>query len=744
MQTEWHKMGQAQQGETDIDTGTFTGLARAYRDSTGKEFTPQQAAEARKIAANVKAGLEGVKKAWAELQKVLDRETQPKVEPNILRLADKIIAAMDKKAGDALDRIKARQAQDRAFSIADPADLDDVIIYGAAKITKGVAEFADWSAQMLSEVGKGIEPYLRKIYDAAVIRENRDTTELAGGRAERDKVRKAKTPKAPADLKEQQKAFQDYESGKPMNPEQVKTLWTRARTDYIDKGNGDHMDVVYKLASDFGIPAKDVLKGLSQSKSVKRVADDMWQKQRQARMLKASAKRWIDTANETALSKALPTTVRIMFSAKVGLHGTVAIGTHAALEAAAHPIITAQNFGKMYKLVASPEYYRMQQYELARRPNYNVAQRNGLINDMSKMEDFNDPRLAQGFPKAAEWFRRQFSKIGLGRLQGMGTRGYSVLKILRQDLFDNEWNKLAESEKSPEMARAMADSINHMTGVVKAGTHSVANVFLFAPKLLLSRVAVMAGDPLRAINSMTKMSNMSPAEKWFLTNQVKEKAKIFAVATGLLYANQQINSFFGDKKKLNGIPEAFGGGGWNPMESDFMKFRVAGMNFAWGSPYLNMMRLPMRIIQIGSGDGGKAKYLIYPDESMSYEAFKFARSQASPFISPIISLVTKTDYSGRPLPQIPGYGTPPPVPKRLRSQGIKPYTWTEFASETMLPIPFAEGAKEVFHYMGAKPGQEKPLLKAFTTVIIMGGTGGRLAEDWKKQTPTNTGNPFKE
>jgi hypothetical protein len=380
----------------------------------------------------------------------------------------------------------------------------------------------------------------------------------------------------------------------------------------------------------------------------------------------------------------------------------------------------------------------MQKSAMSRRPNYTIAQRNGLVNDMNKMEDFNDPQLAQGFPKMAAWFKAQLDRVHLGKLQGMGTRGYSVLKILRQDLFDHEWDKLPESQKSDSMAKAIADSVNHITGVTKAGAGTLgkaASYALFAPKLEASRVAVMVADPVRAANSLSKLDNMTPAERWFVKNQFKEKAKIAAVGFGLLLANQQLNNLFGDKKKLNGVPAFLGGGGMNPMDSDFMKFRVGGMNFAWGSPFLTMARLPLRLYQIGAGSGGKTKYLIYPDESMYKTAGSYLRTQASPFLSPIISVITKGDYADRPLPQIPGYGTPPPVPKRLAAQGVKPYTWPEFISDTMLPIPVEQTMNEVWHNSElAKNNKEaNTLTKSFITAIVMGGTGGRLSDDWNNQ-----------
>ena len=397
----------------------------------------------------------------------------------------------------------------------------------------------------------------------------------------------------------------------------------------------------------------------------------------------------------------------------------------------------------MYKLVASPEYYQMQGKAIARRPNYNVAQRAGLVNDMAKMEDFNDPRLALQHPKLSAWFKKNLDKVHLGRLVGMGTRGYSVLKVLRQDLFDHEWDKLAESKQTPDMAKAIADSVNHITGVDAAKLPSVANYALFAPKLALSRIKVVAGDPLRAVNSLLKMRDMTDAEKWFATNQFKEKAKIFGTATGLLIANQQLNSLFGDDKKLNGVPAALGGAGFNPMASDFMKFRVAGMNVAWGSPFLTMSRLPLRLVQIGMSNGGKSRFLIYPDESMYKTAGSYLRTQESPFMSPIVSLLTKADWQDRPLPQIPGYGPPPPVPKRLAAQGIKPYTWLEFGSEILMPIPVEEGVNEMWHYgLGSTPEQKAAMRKSFAVTLLMAATGGRIAEDWSKPAAPASAPPW--
>ncbi len=506
--------------------------------------------------------------------------------------------------------------------------------------------------------------------------------------------------------------FLKYKGGK-MNSDQVRALWEYTKKNYIDKGNADFTDIVHKVATDFGLSFKDVANGLGQPKSVKSLTNELWRKQSDTRKVNEAAKRWVEQTNNPLLGQIVPRIARLMFGLKVFGHGGVAFGTHAPLVAFIPKYWKNyfKDYGKMYRMVFSEAEYEKNVQALRADPNYTTAQRAGLVNDPYKVEDFNNPNMAQY----------------LGRLSGAGNRGYFALKVLRQDMFNQHWDKLPETVKTPEMAKAMADDINHITGVVKSSAGNKASLFLFAPRLLMSRAAFLVGDPYKAVEAATtamtpaKWQALPPEQKFIILNQVKQKATILAVAYSLLQANKYLLQAVGSDQQVNTT---------DPTRSDFMKFKGAGMAFSYGNATLNMARLPVRMWTIGSGDGGKLKRVIYPDESMYSAAGEFARSQASPMASLGLDLIFKGDYQNRPLPQIPGYGKPIPLPKRLAAQGIKPYTWTEFFAEQVLPIPLEEAAREVFKdgFHMDKEGM-KTMAKAAGTTIVMAGTGGRLTED---------------
>lgn len=588
MQTEWHKAGQAQQGETDVDTGSFHGLRRAYNEDTGKDFTPEQSKEAERISKKVRVATAETDAATQKLYEQLNLELGP--------------------------------------------------------------------------------------VDSA----------------------------APVDFRAVKMLLADYKPGSKFTTQQSKTIWDAARKAYIDQGVTDFNDIRNGLATDLGLSVKDVTRALGQSGKAKVLTNELWKKQQVARQLKSQAKAWLKSTALPGWRRAIESVPKILFGLKVGFHGTVALGTHA-------PFVAFQprfwktyvtDFGKMYKMVGSPAYYEMQMQDLQRRPNYITARRAGLVNDPFTYEDFNSPDTAKYF----------------GKLTGMGNRGYSVLKVLRQDMFDQYWNQLPRTAQMPEVAAAISDGVNHATGVVKGRAPSGANLALFAPRLEASRVAWLAVDPVKALATAADWRNATPAEKVFAINQIKEKAWVAGTLFGLLALNQGFLKSVGSKQEVNLT---------DPMKSDFLKFKAAGMTFSYGNAMISMARLPVRLYQIRQSDGGKLKNLVHPDESSYTVLGEYARSQLSPFASLASSLWFKSDWQNRPLPN-----SERAVPKRLREQGIDPYTWNEFWTEQMLPIPLEEAAREVWvNGMGMTPSQAAHMRKAMATIAVMGATGGRLTED---------------
>ena len=571
MQTEWHKTGMAQQGETDIDTGSFTGLAREFKSQTGKDFTPDQARTAKQKA-------------------------------SASRTANK--------------------------------NLDDA----------------------------------------------------------------------------RQSLFSFIDAIKPKPGDPNTTVWKRAK-EYIGRGMDDFDDMRHKLATDLGMKVEDVTKALASDKKVKRAADDVWRKQQVAQQMKANAKRWIAETNFPEYKKWLAAVPKALFNLKIGfgLHGFVPLGTHVPMGLFKPPIwdIYFKNYGRMAKMVVNPAFYENMMQDLQRRPNYIPAQRGGLQNNPHEYEEFSTPD-------------------SLKFLGGKsGSRGYAILKVIRQDLFDREWDKLPKTSQTPEMAKALADDVNHFTGVTSKKAPKALSVGLFAPRLEASRVMWLAGDPAKAVETFANWKKASEADKAFAVRQVKEKAWVAGTAFTLLAANQALLNASGSKQKINGIPKEMGGAGFDPMSSDFLKFKGAGMEFSYGNAMLSMARLPVRLFAIREGNGGKLKNLIYPDEDTYNVLGQYARTQLSPAAGLAMDLWLKSDYQSRPLPN-----STRPVPKRLRAQGVKPYTWSEFWTAELSPIPASEAAKEVWKAeFGASEDQMRDLQKAAFEISVMATTGGRLTDD---------------
>ena len=608
LQTEWHRMGEAQQGETDIDTGSFTGLQQAYHGDTGKDFTPQQAKTATDIADKVTKATDAVEKAKGTLYNRLDEATGTK-------------------------------------------------------------------------------------------------TPLAG------KSPSAATPKAQkAAFEASRGQFGDFKKGSSMSPEQVKSLWTRAKA-YLDAGETDFDDIRHKLAVDFGIPVEDVTRGLAQPKGVKAVTDEMYRRMSEQRRMVQAAKTWIKNQQMPGWLRFMRSVPRAFFIDKIFGHGTVGMITHAGLNIFNPSAWRTYwpNFFRQYKLLASSAYHERMMQDLTRDPLFVKARRAGLVNDPFRYQDDY-----QGVMAAMQQY---FHKLGLG-----GNRGFDSLKLFRQARFNQIWNSLPDTLRTKDMAKMVADSVNHSTGVVRMQFREWANWSFFAPKLEGSRWAWMVGDPLKAAKTFADWGNSTPEARSFAMSELKQKAFVTGTYFSLLALNQGLLSATGSNQKVN----------WtDPRRGDFLAFKVGGYNLGLISPLLGTVRLFANLLHASTGKRGKMESLSSRSDEFGQVSAEYIRGKLSPFVGFGADIASQADYAGRPMPF-----SNDSVPAYLRRQGTtERYSYGEYAAEQFTPIPIEEAVKEVWRSQGMSESQIKVWMRALTTAVVMGGTGARLSQDFHKTPP---------
>jgi len=701
MQTEWNRAGMAQQGATDIDTGSFTGLRREFQDQTGKDFNPKQKKEAKEIADKVNDAADKTEIARNELFSELDKDLSGMNEAE-----KRAIDAANKTVREAAVRRAEAENEQRVAEAKAKNDVEKVQREAARKAKSAADKTVREDA-----IRKAKEESQQRV-DAANKKRQLAEVELARSKRARDAVNKQARDAAAKRAQEARK-----ELGKSIS----ERAWDKAR-EYIEAGVTNFDDIRNKLATDLGLSVDKVTTELARTKRAKYLTDDLWKKQQDYRRLDQQAKRWLAQQQMPWLSKQLQKIPDIMFGAKVFGHGTVALGTHAPM-VAFQPRFWGdyvKNFADMYRMSISNSlkpgefqksaaaFYEKKMQDLVRRPNYITARRAGLVNDPFEYEDYNAPNVTR--------FLGPFGK--------MGDRGYSVLKLLRQDMFDQYWNNLPKTQQIPDVAKAIADGVNHATGVIRSAPPRYSNIALFAPRLALSRGSWLVADPLRAVKTGLDWKNASDADKIFAMNQVKEKAWVVGTMLSLLALNEGFLEATGSNQRVNVS---------DPMKRDWMKFKVAGLNVGYGNAMLAMARLPARLYRIRESDGGKLKNLVYPDEDTYSVLGEYGRSQLSPFASLATTLWFKSDWQNRPLPN-----SNRPIPKRLAARGVGAYTWSEFWTEQALPIPLEEGAREVWKSgLGMTDEQQRQARKALATISVMMATGARVEDDTDVASPEN-------
>lgn len=698
MQTEWHKTGMSQQGQTDIDTGTFTGLQRAFTEATGKTFDEAQSRTAKDLAGKSQKSTADVVAAKDKLFKTLD--VAP-ADPKVQSLADRIVSVLDKGANDALSRIKARRAEGRLFAAGiDPEALGDYAIYGAAKIAKGAIEFSKWSAEMVKDIGDYIQPHLKQIWDAANKHLDQEISKHGPAAEQIKRTFRGK----PSTAEGVRAVISTREPGAKFTLDQVKAIWNYAKEHYLSKGVNDFTDVVHGIATDLGMKPDEVREALAQPKGAKKMTDEMYAKMSEQRKIQNQAKMWVKDQQVPGWLRFMRSVPRVFFIDKVFGHGTVGMITHAGLNIFDPTAWKTYwpAFIKQYGLVFKPAYHERMMQELAKDPLFIKARRAGLANDPWRYSD--------DYQNAA-------IKTFMGKFGGLvGNRGFDALKIFRQARFNQIWNSYPDLLKTDDMAKMLADSINPATGVTSRAFPEWTGWTFFAPKLEGSRWVWMIGNPARAAAIFKEWKTATPEQKAFAMAELKQKATIAGTYFSLLAMNQGLLKASGSDENINFT---------NPRKGDFLAFKVSGHNVGLVGPMLGMVRLFANLVHDAAGKRGKLEQLTPRGAAIAEDLGSYARGKLSPFAGQAYNLASQSDFQGRPLPY-----SSDPVPSYLRKRGVKKYTYGEYAAQELLPIPFEEAFKEVMANQGMNESEIKKYLSALTIAVAAGGTGMRVSKDY--------------
>jgi hypothetical protein len=509
-----------------------------------------------------------------------------------------------------------------------------------------------------------------------------------------------------ADLAKQKVLDAIAEQGKA-NPSQV---WQLAKQ-YLDDGSTDYDDVVHSIAADTGMPVDEVRTQLTQPKGMGPITNDMYAKLSNRRQMIANAKNWVQNEATPGWLRFLKGVPRVFFLNKVFGHGTVGMITHAGLNIFNPTAWDTYwpNFMRQFKLIGWHDrgaFHEQMMQNLVRDPNFVTARRAGLANDPIRITDDYQQAPLIGW---------------LGRLGLSGNKGFDALKLFRQDRFNTIWDGLPLSLKNPDMAKLIADAINHATGVIQSKLPGAANVGFFAPKLELSRWAFEMVDPAKASKVLLNWNNETPEAKASALSAIKQLATVTATYFGLLAINQGLLSAAGSKQKINFT---------NPRSPDFLSFKALGYRFSVVSPMIGMVSLFADLLHDSMGTRTPFEQTESRSDEMGRGVWKYMRQKLSPIAGDVLDVASQADYSGRPLPF-----NNEKVPAKFSRDGVGRYTYPEYLSETYTPIPVSEAIKEVWGKAGASQADMNKWAGALMTGLLAGGTGARMTPDEARPNP---------
>ena len=551
----------------------------------------------------------------------------------------------------------------------------------------------------------------------AKIQEEKEKLGLVRSKMEKPLTEDEIKQKDVEELNKLQTQFVDKKDNK-FTPEESKTIWNYAKNTYYNTGFSFD-ESIKKTAEDLGLKYEQVANAIITPKT-KIASAEMYAKRAQLNKNRQALENYIENRNESGFMKGFKTVMSIPKAAQTFGHSHVFIGTHAIsnLTDPRHFVKTLKAVEHSYRFSyeKNPTYYESHMDALRNDPLFQKAKKAGLQNDPDNLHLDSE----QSFQKY------------LGKFGKAGERGFNAVKVLRQEIFNYEYNKLDESQKKDEESlKKIAGLVNNWTGGTNFKGNEIVKGALFSASMEGSRwekilapfkvAGYMGKSGLSKLNEA--ISTKIPSLQGFVkdaTPSQKAYSKAWAARAGrqlgtyflLLGANTAIQNMVNPDKPVN----------WShPTRPDFLlpKFGDHDVTIDLSGGLLSTVGL---LFTVGKIIGENQRYL--PKNQTRGEAIfgaigKYTRGKLSPLASLGIDAAFRRDFSGNVVP----YSHDIPAPGKRKLGG-----W-EYIASHFAPLPIAEGINETKKSAlenGVTEAQWNDLAKGLTSGTVSFLTGAKL------------------
>jgi low affinity Fe/Cu permease len=689
MQTEWSKIGMAQQGETNLDTGTVASIKRAFREQSGKPLTEKQTETAKALHGKIKEQDEKIADLQAKVDDLINKQQEPGVgiKEKAKGLAKKI-------------RDNAKLSRPGIFSSATPAS----IVWDSA--VEVVAKSIEAGGALAEAIGKGIDHIKASDWYKGLSKTDQKEAEKQFSNWHKDQ------PEEKIDVKTH---FVDKKDNN-FSPKESKAVWEHAK-EVMAAGKTDFHDVVSQVAMDTGLSGDQVRRAISQPKGAKTVTDQMYSAMYKRNQVTQQAKAWVKSADQPEVKKFFTSILRIPAAIVTYGHGSVAPITHVGAD-----LFRPTNWKSYFNFMLNSYKFSfggmsdsgLAKYEnamgdLVHDPMFIMAKRAGLKIDPTDLSG-DDYSKYQGV---------------LGRISKMGERGFNAMKPYRLEQFKKTYDGLSDQAKAnPDVVKSIADMVNLSTGTTSVNTGKYTDLVFFAPKLVTSQYQRIFTEPAKAVSTFATWNKATDAQKLQAKMVARHAGEMVATYMAALAANQAFLSMSGSKQNINFT---------KPLDSDWMKFKVAGKTIDASGGMNSSLRFVGSILQEAARANGiiKTAEKGKPGDVAGSKLLQQLRNKLSPAAGDVAEGITGTDAIGNPLP----WSSVKP------SAGKGKETWSDYFVNKA-PIPLSEGIK-TFTESAKENGMSEPLLNRIIEGIIVGGaagtTGAKIGQDYSMEKKGGSG-----